>query len=216
MRQVFFLYVFLLGCSASLRAQDPACKDVWVATDPKIVLFIPEPGEVVSPILVPVNGASNPNIQWKWTPALGLVTNTGADASTTLRPYFDVTKLGDLGGNKFETTFFIQGKLGACSTFATIDVIILARIKPYDAITPNGDDFNDYWSIDNISAYPEATIVVMDRWGQPVFESTGDIYEEKPFRGYLNDKLLPTGVYMYRIKPNGDYPDVVGSLTIIR
>ena len=75
---------------------------------------------------------------------------------------------------------------------------------------------NDYWAIDNISSYPEATITVIDRWGAPVFEGKGETYEERPFRGKLDGKLLPTGVYMYRIKPNADYPDVVGSLTIIR
>ena len=32
----------------------------------------------------------------------------------------------------------------------------------------------------------------------------------------IDGKLLPTGVYMYRIRPNAYYPDVVGSLTIIR
>jgi gliding motility-associated-like protein len=181
-------------------------------------MFSPEPGEVIQPILVPVNGSLNPLIEWTWTPALGMVDKFGNDGSHLLQPYFDVQKLGDLGGNAFKTTFIISGKAPSlgCNKFAAIDVIILARVKPYDAITPNGDDLNDYWSIDNISSYPEATITVIDRWGIPVFEGRGDTYEERPFRGKLDGKLLPTGVYMYRIKPNADYPDVVGSLTIIR
>ena len=198
-------------------SKDP-CKDVWVATDAKILMFSPEPGEVIKPILVPVNGSLNPDIEWTWTPALGMVDGQGNDGSRMLHPYFDVQKLGDLGGNAFTTTFFITGKnpKTGCNAFSSIDVIILARVKPYDAITPNGDDLNDYWSIDNISSYPEATITVVDRWGVPVFEGTGETYEERPFRGKLDGKLLPTGVYMYRIKPHADYPDVVGSLTIIR
>ena len=202
---------------AQTVSKDP-CKDVWVATDAKILMFSPEPGEVTKPILVPVNGSLSPLIQWSWTPALGMVDANGNDGSHLLQPYIDVQKLWDLGGNAFTTTFYITGRAPSlgCNTFSAIDVIILARVKPYDAITPNGDDLNDYWAIDNISSYPEATITVIDRWGVSVFEGSGETYEERPFRGKLDGKLLPTGVYMYRIKPNADYPEVVGSLTIIR
>ena len=213
--------LFFLGISYALSAQavpTNPCKDVWVATDSKILMFSPEPGEIIKPILVPVNGSLSPLIEWTWTPALGMVDKNGNDGSRLLQPYFDIQKLGDLGGNAFKTSFIIKGKAPSlgCNVFASIDVIILARVKPYDAITPNGDDLNDYWAIDNISSYPEATITVIDRWGVPVFEGNGETYEERPFRGKLDGKLLPTGVYMYRIKPNADYPDVVGSLTIIR
>lgn len=218
--KIFFI-LFFLGLTNTLMSQTaPAnpCKDVWVATDSKILMFSPEPGEATRPVLVPVNGSLNPSIEWTWTPALGMVDASGNDGSRLLQPYFDVQKLGDLGGNAFKTTFYITGRAPSlgCNTFASIDVIILARVKPYDAITPNGDDLNDYWAIDNISSYPEATITVIDRWGIPVYEGSGATYEEIPFRGKKDGKLLPTGVYMYRIKPNADYPDVVGSLTIIR
>jgi gliding motility-associated-like protein len=213
--------VFFLVMTFRVMSQAPTagpCKDVWVATDSKILMFSPEPGEVIKPIRVPVSGSLNPLIEWTWTPALGMVDINGNDGSRLLQPYFDLRKLGDLGGNAFTTTFFITGRAPSlgCNTFASIDVIILARIKPYDAITPNGDDLNDYWAIDNISSYPEATITVIDRWGMPVYEGSGTSYEERPFRGKKDGKLLPTGVYMYRIRPNADYPDVVGSLTIIR
>jgi hypothetical protein len=178
------------GQTTSVVSNDP-CKDVWVTANSKILMFSPEPGEVVKPVPVPVNGSLNPLIEWTWTPALGMVDASGNDGSRLLKPYFDVRKLGDLGGNAFTTTFFITGRAPSlgCNTFAMID---------------------------NISSYPEATITVIDRWGVPVFEGTGDTYEEKPFRGKFGDKALPTGVYMYRIKPSVDYPDVVGSLTIIR
>ncbi|NBW02506.1 MAG: gliding motility-associated C-terminal domain-containing protein [Cytophagia bacterium] len=209
-----FLFVQLTALG-----QTPDCASkVWVATDKKIIMFAPEPGENPTPILMPVNGAKTPGIKWSWTPKLAL------SDPLSLNPYFDVKKLGDLGGNAFKTTYFISGTLpgSACkSTFATIDIIILARVKPYDAISPNNDDLNDYWTIDNISSYPDAEIYVMDRWGLKVFESTGAMYEEKPFRGKYNGKDLPTGTYIYVIRPNlEDYPDayadVVGNLTIVR
>jgi gliding motility-associated-like protein len=222
--QKFILTLLLLGVfkmafgqTSSAVSTDP-CKDVWVTADSKILMFSPEPGELTQPILVPVNGSLNPLIEWTWSPSLGMVDANGNDGAHILKTYFDVKKLGDLGGNAFKTTFYITGRAPSlgCNAFASIDVIILARIKPYDAITPNNDDLNDYWAIDNISSYPEATITVVDRWGVPVYEGNGATYDELPFRGKLNGKLLPTGVYMYRIKPNEYYPDVVGALTIIR
>lgn len=212
----------LLFVQFSALGQTPDCASkVWVATDKKIILFAPEPGENPTPILMPVNGAKTPGIKWSWTPKLAL------SDPLSLNPYFDVKGLGDLGGSAFKTTYFINGYLpGAttaadCRNYATIDIIVLARVKPYDAISPNNDDLNDYWTIDNISSYPYAEIYVMDRWGLKVFESTGTIYEEKPFRGKYNGKDLPTGTYMYVIRPNLEdypdaYPDVVGNLTIVR
>lgn len=216
------LVSFLLFVQISAWGQTPDCAaKVWVATDKKIIMFAPESGENPPPILMPVNGANTPGIKWSWMPKLAL------SDPLSLKPYFDVKALGDLGGNAFKTTYFINGYLpgattaGDCRNFATIDIIILARVKPYDAISPNNDDLNDYWTIDNISSYPDAAIYVMDRWGLKVYESTGAMYEEKPFRGKFNGKDLPTGTYIYVIRPNLEdypdaYPDVVGNLTIVR
>ena len=211
----------LLFVQLTASGQTPDCATkVWVATDKKIIMFAPELGENPTPILMPVNGAKTPGIKWSWTPKLAL------SDPLTLNPYFDV-KGCDLGGNLFKTKYIINGYLpGAttaadCRNFATIDIIVLARVKPYDAISPNNDDLNDYWTIDNISSYPDAEIYVMDRWGVKVFESSGAIYEEKPFRGKYNGKDLPAGTYIYVIRPNLEdypdaYPDVVGNLTIVR
>jgi len=212
---------FLLFSQISAWGQTDCASKVWVATDKKIIMYAPEPGENPTPILMPVNGASTPGIKWSWTPKLAL------SDPQILNPYFDVKGLGDLGGTAFKTTYFINGYLPAtataaeCRTFATIDIIILAKIIPYEAISPNNDDFNDFWTIDNISSYPDAEIYVMDRWGLKVYESSGAMFEEKPFRGKYNGKDLPTGTYIYVIRPNYEnyrdaYPDVVGNLTIVR
>lgn len=220
MLKTVFLILFFVPIAALGQTPDCATK-VWVATEKKIILFAPEKGENSSPILMPVNGANTPGIKWSWTPKLGL------SDPLNLKTYFDVKGLGDLGGNAFKTTYFINGYLAGssnapdCKYFATIDVIVLARVKPFDAISPNNDELNDYWSIDNISSYPYAEIYVMDRWGLKVYESSGLMYEEKPFRGKYNGKDLPSGTYIYVIRPNLEdyadaYPDVVGNLTIVR
>jgi len=207
----------LLFVQFSALGQTPDCASkVWVATDKKIILFADSPTRV----LMPVNGAKTPGVKWSWFPTYGL------SDPLTLNPYFELTQsmIDNLGGTAFKNTYMISGTLpgSACkTTSAIIDVIILSRVKPYDAISPNNDDLNDYWTIDNISAYPYAEIYVMDRWGLKVFENTDGLYDEKPFRGKYNGKDLPTGTYMYVIRPNLEdypdaYPDVVGNLTIVR
>ena len=207
---------FLLFVQISAFGTVDSCSTkVWVVTDKKIILFADSPTK----ILMPVNGAKTPGIQWSWNPIKGL------SDPFSLNPYFELTQsfINELGGTTFSTPYFISGILpgSTCKNFAIIDVVILARLKPYEAISPNNDELNDYWSIDNISAYPDAEIYVMDRWGLKVYESSGAMYDEKPFRGKYNGKDLPTGTYMYVIRPNYEnypdaYPDVVGNLTIVR
>ena len=40
-----------------------------------------------------------------------------------------------------------------------------------DLITPNGDGKNDYWIIHEPSFIRGCTVMVLNRWGQKVFES---------------------------------------------
>ncbi len=219
-------FIFLMGSYYASWAQCP----VWVATEKKVVVFSPNrlKGEPYpDPVPIPVNGAQNADIKWTWTLA---GTNRGQEIgitdSTKLNTTFDIQKIiqshQDLEGTSFTLTYFITGvgkdaSTGlTCQSFATIDVVILVKIHPYNAITPNSDDTNDEWFIDYLYNYPDAQIVIFDRWGQPVFESTGYQYEEKPFKGKFNGKDLPSGTYMYRITPSEEYGTIYGNLTIVR
>lgn len=84
-------------------------------------------------------------------------------------------------------------------------------------ITPNGDGKNDLFVIENLHAlYPEAEVTIVNRWGNPVYESTG--YEE-PWDGtYMNEgNELPMGAYFYRIVLNdSDNKEITGPISIIR
>ena len=78
----------------------------------------------------------------------------------------------------------------------------------YDALTPNGDGDNETFIIDGIEEFPNATIKIINRWGNVVYESEN---------GYLNDwdgtsnaeltignNELPTGTYFYILDLNDD------------
>jgi len=44
------------------------------------------------------------------------------------------------------------------------------KIKIYNAVTPNGDNVNDGFTIENISDFPNNTVTIYNRWGQKLQE----------------------------------------------
>jgi len=95
-----------------------------------------------------------------------------------------------------------------------------ACIRPYEAITPNDDGLNDEWDIPGIAQFPDAYVIIYNRYGQPVYRSEGT-YE--PWNGQMNGSgpRLPSSSYHYVIFLNGkDDTDeryiVSGHLTLIR
>ncbi len=124
------------------------------------------------------------------------------------------------GGNfiidvKSTATYYVSQFLGSCeSARVAVEVTIgLSSVNIPNAITPNGDGINDYWTIDGIDAYPNAEVQVFTRYGRRVFDSKG---YATPFDGTHNGKMLPTGVYYYIINLNTNCNLLSGSLTIIR
>ena len=88
----------------------------------------------------------------------------------------------------------------------------------YKAFSPNYDEVNQFWQIENIELYPQALVTVYDRNGREVFRRRNYINTENvAFGGHdSNDQPLPSGTYYYIIAlENGD--DVFrGTLTIMR
>ena len=66
-----------------------------------------------------------------------------------------------------------------------------------DALTPNGDGKNDEWIVGGLEDYPDAEVLVFNRWGQKVFSATGG---EKLWDGRWDGVLLPIADYYYTIE----------------
>ena len=81
-----------------------------------------------------------------------------------------------------------------------------------DLITPNGDGKNDYWIIHEPSFIRGCTVMVLNRWGQKVFESKN---YENTWDGTYNNTPLPDGSYYYFIQCNSK-TQYKGGLTILR
>jgi gliding motility-associated-like protein len=104
-----------------------------------------------------------------------------------------------------------------CTQSASVTVIVLDDFKlfPYNLITPNGDGMNDTWVVENIWAYPEAQVVIFNRYGMEVFNGTN--YDLNRWDGTFDGKELPDGAYYYVIT-HPDHPDTVykGAINLIR
>jgi gliding motility-associated-like protein len=75
--------------------------------------------------------------------------------------------------------------------------------------TPNGDAHNQFFEIINIEVYEESHLLIMNRWGETVFET----------RGYQNDwdgGNLSTGTYYYVLARGRGREVLKGSVTIVR
>ena len=63
-------------------------------------------------------------------------------------------------------------------------------------ISPNGDGVNEYWDIQGLADYPNATVSVFNRWGQQVFYATSKM---AAWDGTSNGRECPTADYYYVI-----------------
>jgi gliding motility-associated-like protein len=94
-------------------------------------------------------------------------------------------------------------------TTARVDesLIILpcSNLTVYNAVSPNGDDKNEYFKIDGLSdCSANNTVEIYNRWGVKVFETNDYGSNGNVFKGYSEGRttvskgqLLPAGTYFY-------------------
>jgi len=143
------------------------------------------------------------------------ITNGGCDSIITvnMKVIQPVTTTLNIVINEGESYFFggdslkVQGiykntlKTSLnCDSIIILNLLVLKQVLIPEIFTPNGDGANDYFEIKNIEQYPKNHILILNRWGNKIFEA-------KP---YLNDwdgrahfgvtagnGLLPVGTYFY-------------------
>ncbi|WP_332368436.1 gliding motility-associated C-terminal domain-containing protein [Spirosoma telluris] len=148
---------------------------------------------------VQLHSGTKGSYQYQWTPSISLNDPTSPDPE----------------GRPDQTTRYTltaTDKYG-CSTDATIVITVYERIWIPDSFSPNGDNINDSWELRGIESYPLAEVTIFNRWGEVVFFSKQYKY---PFDGTLQNSPLPTGVYVYQIKPSPSQPVLRGSLMIVK
>ena len=82
---------------------------------------------------------------------------------------------------------------------ATVTVVIICRdsLFVWNAVSPNGDGFNDVLVIEGLQNYPNHTLCIYNRWGNEVYKTTNYTND---WGGTWNGKGLPDGVYFYFLR----------------
>ena len=120
--------------------------------------------------------------------------------------------------------FTLDGiNLSATSNIAFLSVTVLdpclnfengEGLKIYQAFSPNGDSFNEYFIIEGIDCYPENEIKVFNRWGKLVFETTN---YSNDWNGIANNnEKLPVGVYFYYLRLDNSLRQKTGWVYILK
>lgn len=68
-------------------------------------------------------------------------------------------------------------------------------IKINNAFSPNADGINDVWKIDNLDKMESVSVIIVDRYGNKVFESTDK--RKVVWDGKFSGRSLPTSTYWY-------------------
>ena len=137
-----------------------------------------------------------------WTPATTLTSDS--DFMPTANP-------------STTTTYFLTVTNGNCVATDSVNVIVDEVIVIYSAFSPNGDDINDKWVIKHSAQFPDMEVIVYDRSGQKVFNTTGYSTQDKWWDGTYKGKPLPVSTYYYVIDLKiGDEGIFKGMVNIIR
>lgn len=98
----------------------------------------------------------------------------------------------------------------ACSNTKMFDIVVqsIRLLKPMTLITPNGDNFNEYWEIENIHLCDQNKVTIYNRWGDMVYSTLN-------YQNDWNGDNLPEGTYYYIIECNEDNV-FKGAINILR
>lgn len=122
-------------------------------------------------------------------------------------------EVSDLGKGEYQLTVQDDNLCENIHTFYIEESTVVCIDVP-NTITPNGDNYNDTWVIDDIDLYPNAAVRIFNKWGNLVYESIGNY---TPWDGTDNGRPLPSEVYYYIIDlGTSDGESYTGTITIIR
>ncbi len=109
-----------------------------------------------------------------------------------------------------DSCFRVDGE--PCRTEDPQGLSLEDKLKPFNMITPNGDNRNDTWRIEGLELFNTYMITVYSKNGQRVYESSR---YRQDWAGTYNGQPLPGGVYYYAIIVEGEQKPRTGFITIL-
>jgi gliding motility-associated-like protein len=159
-----------------------------------------------------LNATGGGNYQWS-SPTPG--------TSNTLNNPTDYNPTGKLYDTQTYTVTVTDAK-GCTATDAITITLgeVLECLGQSEGVTPNGDGYNDVWSIGCLG-YFSNTVQIFNRWGQPLFKANDYGHPGVPvWDATENGSPIPDGTYYYIItivtKDSTKNAVYKGNVTIIR
>jgi len=113
------------------------------------------------------------------------------------------------GSNGSYTIWLVVETVHGCTDSINKEIIIIDIVIP-NVFTPNNDGINDYFVIDGIELIDDCELVIFNRWGKKVFESTN-------YKNNWDGNGSADGVYYYIFTlPQNIAKPYNGTVTIIR
>ena len=118
------------------------------------------------------------------------------------------------------TNYYVTATENGCqgpAQMITIDFLECGITIP-TAFTPDGDNVNDFWKINDLDAiYPNNVVHVYNRLGNQIYESMEGGYNQMPWDGRFENQDLPVASYYYIIEYNDNTTqNSNGIITIVK
>jgi gliding motility-associated-like protein len=127
---------------------------------------------------------------------------SGAIATITNNGLLTLNYAGTSFSGEDKITIQACDFLSSC-TQQVITVTVVGDLVIYNALSPNGDNKNEFLFLQHIDVLPstrENNVTIFNRWGDVVFNVDNYNNAERSFSGRSNDdKELVTGTYYYKI-----------------
>jgi len=105
-------------------------------------------------------------------------------------------------------TVYARSINGCGSDFKSFAVYMIPKF-----FTPNGDNTNDVFTLAGMNAFPYATVIIFDRFGQIVAALNNN---NRSWDGTFNGNRLPATDYWYVIKLDENSEEIKGHFSLIR
>lgn len=109
----------------------------------------------------------------------------------------------DLTIQPMETGDYIFSSFDNCGypDSDTVTVWVQCPIAPPNVFTPNGDDHNELFIIENLDDYENSKLTVYNRWGKIVYMNE-DYQNDWDGTHYKSGNKVADGVYFFIVEPN--------------
>jgi gliding motility-associated-like protein len=117
-----------------------------------------------------------------------------------------------------KNTISVKGYLNNCLLLDSNLVVDIVNcdIEVKNTFTPNDDGQNDFWEIQDIEKYPNASIEIFDRWGQKIKVINKNIPHQAWDGKNEDGTLLECGTYYYIIHCNNPILNIKGYINLYK